>query len=153
MPIKKYSVTLSESEKGKLHKITTTGKASAKEIMHANILLATADNRVPKLTVAKAAEKCNVSTTMVTEIRKRYTEAGIDAALLRKKRKTPPIEPKITGEVEARIIALACSEPPEGFSKWSLRLLAEKTVELEYLENISHSSISTVLKKHSLSLT
>jgi hypothetical protein len=86
-------------------------------------------------------------------MRKRYTEAGIDAALFRKKRETPPIEPKITGEAEARIIALACSEPPEGFSKWSLRLLAEKTVELGYLENVSHTSIGTVLKKHDLSLT
>ena len=152
MPKKKYSVILSESEKTRLQKITTTGKASAKEIMHANVLLATADNRNPKLTVEKAAEKCNVSTTMVTEIRKRYTEAGFDAALLRKKRETPPVEPKITGEAEARIIALACSEPPEGFSKWSLRLLAEKTVELEYLDAISHVSIGTVLKKHSLSL-
>jgi transposase len=153
MPIKKYRVELSESEKARLQKIATTGKATAKEIMHANVLLATADNRVPKLTVAKVAEKCNVSATLVTDLRKRYTEAGIDAALLRKKRKTPPIEPKITGEAEARIIALACSEPPEGFSKWSLRLLAEKTVELDYLENVSHTSIGTVLKKHNLSLT
>lgn len=153
MPIKKYEVNLSEIEKARLTKITTTGKASAKEIMHANILLATADNRVPKLSVAKAADKCNVSTTMVTEIRKRYSEAGLDAALLRKKRETPPVEPKITGEVEAHIIALACGEPPEGFSQWSLRLLAQKAVELEYIDSISHASVRTVLKKRTSNRT
>ena len=153
MPIKKYTVKLSESEKTRLKRITTTGKASAREIMHANILLATADNRNPKLTVAKAAEKCNVSMSMVTEVRRRYTEAGLDAALLRKKRETPPVEPKITGEVEAHIIALACSEPPEGFSQWSLRLLAQKAVELEYIDSISHSSVRTVLKKQTSSHT
>jgi len=153
MPKKKYSVNLSKNEIEKLNKLTKTGKASAKEILHANVLLATNDSRTPKLTVKAVADKCSTSTTTVTRVRKRYSEEGLEAALLNKKRKTPPIEPKITGEVEARIIALACSEPPEGFSKWSLRLLAEKTVELEYLENISHVSVGTVLKKHNLSLT
>jgi transposase len=153
MPIKRYRVNLSESEKTRLQKITTTGKASAKEIMHANILLATADNRVPKLTVGKTAEKCNVSASVVTDIRKRYAEAGLDAALQRKKRETPPVEPKITGEVEAHIIALACSELPDGFSQWSLRLLAQKAVELDYIESISHTSVRTVLKKRNSSHT
>ncbi len=152
MPTKKYDVKLSRNEIDKLNKMTKTGKASAKEILHANVLLATDDGRKPKLTVASVAEKCNTTTTTVTRVRKRYHEDGFEAAIKNRKRKTPPVEPKITGEVEARIIALACSEPPEGFSKWSLRLLAEKTVELEYLDAISHASIGTVLKKHSLSL-
>lgn len=153
MPKKKYSVALSEEEKAKLKGITTTGKATAKEIMHANILLATDDSRTPKLTVIATAEKCNTSTTTVTRIRKLYSEGGLLAALARKWRETPPVEPKITGEVEARIIALSCSEPPEGFARWSLRLLADKAVELEYIESISFVSVGTVLKKHSLNLT
>ena len=152
MPKMKYQVNLTDEEQAKLTKITTTGKASAKEILHANILLVTADNRSPKLTVAAAAEKCNSTTTTVQIIRKLYTEDGFDAALKRKKRETPPVQPKITGDVEAHIIALACSEAPEGFAKWSLRLLAEKAVELNYIDGISYVSVGTVIKKHSLSL-
>jgi len=153
MPKKKYEVNLTEEEQKKLIKIASTGKTSAKEILHANILLATADNRSPKLTVAAAAEKCNSTTTTVQVIRKLYAEAGFEAALKRKKRKNPPVAAKITGEVEAHIIALACSAVPEGFAKWSLRLLADKAVELNYIDNISYVSVGTVLKKHNLSLT
>jgi hypothetical protein len=152
MPKMMYKVNLTNEERTKLSKIATTGKASAKEIQHANILLATDDNRSPKLTVAAAAEKCNTTTTTVQTIRKLYAESGFNAALKRKKRATPPVQPKITGEVEARIIAVACSEPPKGFSKWSLRLLADKAVELEYIDKISYVSVGTVLKKHNLNL-
>jgi hypothetical protein len=81
--------------------------------------------------------------------KKAYAERGIEAALKRKKRETPPVKPKITGEVEAHIIALACSEPPKGYAKWSLRLLADKAVELEYIDEISYVSVGAVLKKHS----
>jgi hypothetical protein len=73
--------------------------------------------------------------------------------LQRKKRETPPVEAKITGEVEAKIVALGCSQPPEGRARWTLRLLAEKAVELEIIGEISHSSVGSVLKKHNLSLT
>ena len=148
-----YKVNLTKEERAKLSKITTTGKAAAKEVLHANILLATDDKRSPKLTVSAAADKCNTTTTTVQTIRKLYAVGGFDAALKRKKRITPPIQPKITGEVEAHIIALACSEPPEGFAKWSLRLLADKAVELEYIDNISYVSVGTLLKKRNLSLT
>jgi hypothetical protein len=153
MPKQKYNVGLSDSEKKKLEKITKTGKSSAREILHANILLATDDNRTPKLTVVEVAKKCNSNPTTVQIIRKSYSENGLNAAIYRKKRETPPIAPKITGEVEARIIALACGEPPQGFSKWSLRLLANRAVELEYVDNISYVSVGTLLKKHNLSLT
>jgi len=152
MPKRKYQVTLTEAERKRLTRITTTGKCSAKEILHANVLLATDDGRSPKLTVAAVAEKCNTTTTTVQTIRQRYAQQGLNAALKRKKREKPPIEAKITGEVEAHIIATACSEPPKGFAKWSLRLLADKIVELEYIDKISYVSVSTVLKKHHLSL-
>ena len=152
MPKLKHKVNLTEKEQNKLSRITTTGKASAREILHAKVLLATADNRSPKLTVATVAEKCDTSITTVQAIRKLYSEEGIEKALKRKKRKTPPIEPKITGDVEAHIIAMACGETPKGFAKWSLRLLADKAVELDYIDEISHVSVRTILKKDYLSL-
>jgi len=153
MPKQKYKVNLTEEEKTKLKRIATTGTASAKEILHAKILLATDDARIPKLTVAEVAEKNDTTTTTVQTIRARYGEGGLNAALKRKKRETPPVKAKITGEVEAHVIALACGEPPQGFSKWSLRLLADAAVELDYIENISYVSVGTILKKHNLSLT
>ena len=86
-------------------------------------------------------------------VRTSYCEKGLKATIYRKKRETPPVPEKVTGEVEAHIIALACGEPPEGYSKWTLRLLAAKTVELGYVESISHVTMSNVLKKTSISLT
>ena len=153
MPALKNRVTLTEEDKLTLKKITTTGKSPAREILRANILLATDDGRKPKLTVADAANKCDTTITTVQNVRKAYHEGGLEYAVKRKKRETPPIKAKITGEVEAHVIALACSAPPKGFSKWSLRLLANKAVELEYIDNISYVSVGTLLKKHNLSLT
>ena len=153
MPKLMYQVNLTEEEQTKLSKITTTGKTSAKETLHANILLATADNRTPKLTITAVAQKCNTTNTTIQIIRKLYAQNGLNAALKRKKRTTPPTEAKITGEVEAHIITLACSKPPNDYAKWSLRLLANKTVELNYIDQISHVSVGTVLKKHNCALT
>jgi hypothetical protein len=78
---------------------------------------------------------------------------SISAFLQRKERDTPPVEPKITGDIQAKVIALACSAVPEGYAKWSLKLLADKSVELEYLDAVSQMSIHRLLKKHNLSLT
>jgi len=83
----------------------------------------------------------------VHNIRKQYAKKGLTATIGRKKRETPPVEPKITGEVEARIIALSCSAPPEGRSRWSLRLLADKSVELNFIDSISHEAVGRLLKK------
>ena len=91
--------------------------------------------------------------TTVQTVRASYCKNGLEATINRKKRETPPIPAKVTGEVEAHIIALACGQPPEGYSKWTLRLLANKTVELGYIESISHVTVSTILKKTNLSLT
>ena len=78
---------------------------------------------------------------------------SVSEFLKRKKRETPPVEPKITGEVEAHIVALACGPVPEGCAKWSVRLLADKSVELNYIDTISPVSVHRLLKKHNLSLT
>jgi len=82
-----------------------------------------------------------------------FASTDIHSFLQRKKRETPPVPAKVTGKLEAHIIALACSEAPEGFSKWSLRLLADKCVELNYVDEISYMTVSRVLKKRNLSLT
>ena len=71
----------------------------------------------------------------------------------RKKRKTPPVAAKVTGDVEARIIALACTDPPKGYAKWTLRLLADRSVKLGYVDSISHTQVGRILKKTNLSLT
>jgi len=147
-----YSVALKQDEAAVLKGIISKGVSPAKEILHANILLATDDARLPKLTVEQAARNFNTTATTVQTVRKSYATLGLDAALKRKKRETPPVAPKITGEVEAHIIALACSEAPEGHSRWSLRLLASKAVELAFIDEISYVSVGEVLKKHSLSL-
>ena len=147
MPKLKYTVKLTNEEKEYLLSIVKTGIAPSRDILHANILLSTDDNRIPKLSVAKVAERCNSTTTTVQTIRKDYVLLGLESTVKRKKRETPPIEPKITGDVEARIIALSCSKPPDGYSQWTVRLLADKTVEMGYIDSISYVSVSTVLKK------
>jgi hypothetical protein len=116
--------------------------------MHANVLLAADENssKVRKSEI-EIARLFHVNQQTVHTIRRRYSEAGIDAATNRKKRGTPPVEPKITGEVEARIIALSCGTPPKGRARWSLRLLADKAIELQIIDSISHEAVSRLLKK------
>jgi uncharacterized membrane protein len=152
MPKLRYEVNLSAEEKETLKEITRNGKSTAREIMHARILLATDDTREPKLTVRQVAEKCDSTTTTAQTVRRLYATQGLEAALERKKRETPPVDAKITGDVEAKLVALACTEPPQGRAHWALRLLADRAVELEIIDSISHSSVRTVLKKHNSNL-
>ena len=105
------------------------------------------------MTVSEIANAYRTTPTTVQTVRASYCKNGLEATINRKKRETPPIPAKVTGEVEAHIIALACGQPPEGYSRWTLRLLADKTVELGYIESISHVTVSTILKKTNLSLT
>lgn len=147
MPVIKYRVILTAKEQNKLIKIISKGTASAKSIMHANVLLAADEGNAKKQSEKEIATLFHINSQTVHTIRKTYATEGLDAALGRKRRKTPPIQPKITGDVEAKIIALSCSEPPEGRSKWTLRLLADKVVELQIVENISHESVHRLLKK------
>jgi len=148
MPKTKYHVRLSQEERNILLNLVSKGSTPAKSIMHANVLL-TADENNPsgRKNEAEIAKLFHVNQQTVHTIRKRYSEEGLDAAIGRKKRETPPVEPKITGEVEAKIIALRCSAPPTGRSKWSLRLLADKAVELQYIDSISHEAVGRLLKK------
>ena len=148
MPKVRFHVCLSEEERKTLLKIISKGTASAKSIMHANVLLAANENAEGgKKSEAEIAELFHVNQRTVHIIRQHYSEHGLQVSLDRKKRETPPVEPKLTGEVEAKIIALSCSAPPPGCSRWTLRLLADKAVELQYIDSVSHVAVGRLLKK------
>ena len=148
MPKVRHHVRLSDEERKTLLKIVSKGSASAKTIMHANILLAADENGTgERKSEGEIAALFHVHPQTVHTVRSQYSEHVLQVALGRKKRKTPPVAPKITGEVEARIIALSCSSPPPGRSRWSLRLLADKAVELQYIDSISYEAVGRLLKK------
>lgn len=152
MPSTKYIIELNETERKILMDIVKKGNSPARTIMRANILLAS-DRGNKYMTVAEIAATFNTTPTTVHNVRTSYVNRGLEATINRKKRETPPVPAKVTGDIEARIIALACGEPPEGYSRWSVRLIAEKCVELNYINSISHMTVSRILKKTNLSLT
>ena len=153
MPSFKYVIELSDADRAALNDIVSKGTSSARTILRANILLASDKNGKRYMTVAEIAEVYHTTPTTVQNVRSSYCEKGLDATINRKKRETPPVPAKITGDIEAKVIALACSNPPEGYSKWTLRLLANQAVELGYIDEISHVSVMRILKKTNLNLT
>ena len=149
---KHIKIELSAIIRSELEKFTKTGKRSVRLVNRAKIILELdeADDRKP-LTQEQIAEKIGVTRQAVNDAKQAFIAAdSISAFLQRKKRETPPVEPKITGEVEAHIIALACSSVPVGYAKWGVRLLADKCVELGYIDSISFKSIQRV--KHHVQL-
>jgi len=147
----RYRVTLTEDERIRLMKIISKGKTEGYRIRHANILLAVDEIRENEDWTDKSIAKAYHTTEKsVGNIRRRFVEKGLDAALGREKREVAP-RIKIDGETEAKIVALTCSKAPDGFSQWSLRLLAEKVVELGIMDSVSHTAIGDCLKKTKLS--
>ncbi len=153
MPSVKYTIELSEADRKTLQAIVTKVKSPAKAILRANILLASDKGNKKHLTVAEIANIYHTTATTVQNVRTSFATNGLDATINRKKRETPPVPAKITGEIEAKIIAMACGEPPDGYEKWTVRLIADKCVELNYIDSISHMTVQRVLKKTNLSLT
>jgi len=146
----KYRVTLTEDERIRLMKIISKGKTEGYRIRHANILLAVDEVKENEdWTDKNIAKAYHTTEKSVGNLRRRFVENGLDAALGREKRETAP-RIKIDGETEARIVALTCSKAPEGYSQWSLRLLAEKVVELGIMNSVSHTAIGDCLKKTKL---
>jgi DNA-binding transcriptional ArsR family regulator len=146
---KKYPVILSETERDDLKLLKAAGTAPARKLTHARILLKAdqSPEEGPGWVDEAIAEAVETSQPTVSRVRKRYFEDGLEAAL---NRRSPNREyrRKLDGEQEARLIALACSEPPEGQARWSLRLLADKLVELEVVEEeISYQTVRRTLKK------
>jgi hypothetical protein len=145
-------VKLTGSERTYLEKIANTGVQKIKAAKRARMLLLldASEGRLPDKEES-IANTVGVSRQTIQAVKKEYfTKKRLEEVLSRAKRSTPPVPAKVTGEVEARIIALACSASPEGTSRWSLRLLAEKIVELHYIGEISHMTVSRLLKKHNL---
>jgi len=145
---KRYVVRLADGERRQLEERVSKGKAAAQKIKHANILLK-ADADGEGWTDEDIAGTFLVHPNTVRGIRQRFVEEGLEGALNRKRRALPPRERILDGEKEARLIALSCSKPPEGRGRWTLRLLADKMVELEIVDSISHETVRQGLKKTS----
>jgi transposase len=144
--MKKYEVRLSEGERKRLNEIIKKGKEPAYKIMHANVLLK-ADANGLGWRDKQIADSFSVCLNTVFNIRKRYTESGLERALNLNRPEEPPHKKKLDGAGEARLIALSCSKPPEGHARWDLKLLADKSVELEIVDSISYETVRKTLKK------
>jgi transposase len=154
MPAKKYIVELVPEERVHLERLRKKERVQPYRRTRAEILLlADQSPDGPSWRDEDIAQAVGVTRRTVENVRQRLVEQGFESSLERKKREAPPVEPKLTGDKEARIIALACSPAPEGRVRWTLSLLAEKLVELDVFDSISTTSIATVLKKTSFSLT
>ncbi len=143
----KYKVTLTREERDELMSIISKGKHTSQRFRNAYVLLNCDEGEfAEKATNAEINKILKVGMRTIDRIKKRFVEEGFEAVLERKPT-TREYERKADGDFEARLIALSCSEPPEGHARWSLRLLADKLVELEIVDTISHETVRTVLKK------
>lgn len=149
------TIYLSAEERAIVEQFAKNGSHNSHLITRAKILLVLDQTgKKDHMRISKTAERHGVTRQTVYNIIEDYHNAkDITDFLTRKKRETPPVPAKVDGEVEAHIIALACSEAPEGYARWTVRLLAEKSVELGIIENISHMTIQRLLKKRNISLT
>ena len=148
MSRKKYVVELSSDEREHLEALISKGKSYAKAILKARILLKADQGLLgPSWTDDRIVEALDSNASMVTRVRRQLVEEGLEAVLTRKKRAHPPVQPIFDGEAQARLIALACSEPPDGHARWSIRLLADKVVELEIVEAAHFNTVGRALKK------
>jgi len=148
---KKYHVQLTIEQRKQLKEMLSRGKTSARLMKRANILLALDENstelRLPQREIAKIY---HVNYPTVNKIAKEYAELGFDATITYKRNPEPPVKAIVTGDVEAKLIQLACSQAPDGRSSWSLRLLAQKAVELEIIDHICPETVRKTLKKTNL---
>jgi transposase len=144
---KRYRVTLSVAERDELTALLQKGKAAARKLAHARVLLSVDESASGSGTTdEQCARALNLSTRTVERVRERFVEQGLPAALL-PKASTRRYERAFDGAQEARLMALACGAPPEGKSRWTLRLLAEQAVELKIVDTVSHESVRPLLKK------
>ncbi|EHQ25800.1 homeodomain-containing protein [Mucilaginibacter gracilis] len=148
----RYTIKLTKEEVGELYSIINKGSHSSQTFRTAYILLNCDEGEyAEKITNEQISKVLKVGMRTIDRVKKKFIEEGFEGVLDR--RPTSRVyETKSDGDVEAKLVALCCSEPPEGFAKWSLRLLADKMVELEYVESISHVTVRSVLKKTNLSL-
>ena len=143
---KKYIVRLTAEERSELEQLVKKGKTQAYRIKHANILLAI-DADGPGWVDEKTAEAYRCNRNTVKNIRRRFAEHGLEAALERKKQEEPSRQRIIDGEKEARLLAIACSRPPAGRARWTLKMLADELVALEVVDSVSEQTVRRTLKK------
>lgn len=148
--MKKYLVTLTADERERLSALIAAGTAAAKKLAHARILLkADQADGGPGWTDDVIAEAVEVSTDTVARVRQRFVEHGVEAALVRKRQDKPSRERVLDGAAEAKLLAVACSAPPDGRAGWTLRMLADKLVELEVVGSVSTETVRRAMKKTS----
>jgi len=151
--MKKYIVTLTEDERETLSVLASKGKHKSQKILNALILLGCDEGecQIKRSTNVEMARVLNISMKKIDRVKKRFVVDGLEVAL--SGRKGSRIYAKrADGDFEAHLVALSCSEPPEGFARWSLRLLADRVVELDYIDGVSYETIRRILKKTKSSL-
>lgn len=152
--MKKYIVTLGQKERSNLMKITSRGKHQSQKVVNALILLGCDEGEFQgrRSINEELSRVLKIGMRKIDRIKKRFVEEGIDIALNGKREGSRVYPKKADGDFEAHLVALSCGDPPEGFARWSLRLLADKVIELNYLDKVSHETIRQVLKKTKLNL-
>lgn len=150
-----YRVTLTDEERTTLKNITSRGKTAAKKVLYARALLLLDEGEFgsEKWKVDAVATAVGLSDRTLEHLKKRFVEDGLDGALERKERETPPRPIVFGGEFEAQLVKLACSEAPEGRTRWTIRLLRDKLIELKIVDTVSTMTVCNTLKKTNLSLT
>lgn len=148
----KYPIELTEAERYQLKQLLSSGITSARKLKRAQILLKSDSGEGgPNWSYQAICEAFDVSQPTISEVRRGYVEGGLEAAINRKK-PDRVYERCLDGAAEAHLVALVCGEPPEGYDRWTLRLLKDRMVKLSYVDNVSHETIRTTLKKMNLSL-
>ena len=148
--MKKYVVRLTSEERMTLQRLVSVGKAAARRILHARILLAADQGpEGPAWKDDQIAQGLSAHPRTIANVRQRLVEQGLEAAVDRKKQERPSRGRKLDGKAEARLIAMRCGEPPEGRMRWTLHLLADKMVELKIVDSVSYETVRRVLKKTS----
>ena len=143
----KYPIELTEAERYQLKELLSSGTTSARTLRRAQILLKSDSSQGgPNWSYQALCEAFDVSQPTICEVRRAYVEGGLEMAIQRKKPGCVYAH-RLDGEAEAHLIALACGEPPEGYDRWSLRLLKDRMIKLRYVEEVSHETIRTTLKK------
>ena len=150
----RYRITLTEEERQELEQLTRPGKTESRRYIRARaLLLCDAGTGGPAWHVCDVAEALGISSRAIEKLKKRFVEEGLNAALERKAREKPPREVQFDGAFEARLIALACSSAPDGRARWTVRLLADKAVELNFAPSVSHMTVQRIFKKMNLNLS
>ncbi len=148
MPIKKYHIKLDADEREQLEKLSRSRTAAAVKVQRGTAMLAIdCSEGAPSLSDSEVVKLSGFSLRSIQRLRERVCEVGPLEALERKRRLTPPVQPKVTGDVEAAMVKIACSEVPADASSWTMQMIADRLVELKVLESISSETVRTTLKK------